>query len=238
MIGIQPHREIAQPTSPNIFVSSRATHPFSESTCFPIELTRHLPVVDFSCHECGLGQYMPERAPGCVAGERFYLQYQLVPGRQERVDVCRGGCIDCPPGWTDLDLGVCTWLPSDLSCGSCSVPPFAFRDRFLNSVLAFADPDTPCVRCGANTYAPVPATRGQCELCSDVPNSQTVVDADVRPRPSAFAPVRTLPLFASVLTCEFVGSQHNASTPCAHVQSDIVFSSGQEAENHPGDGGR
>merc|ERR1712146_348471 len=100
-----------------------------------------------------------------IAGEKLYVQYQLVPDKQERVDACRGGCVDCPPGWTDLDL----------------------------------DPDTPCVPCGDDTYAPIPATRGQCPSCSEVHGSNTINDAD-----------------------------HNASTPCGHVHTDIVFSAGQE----------
>ena len=50
--------------------------------------------------------------------------------------------------------------------------------------MACADPDTPCVPCGDNTYAPIPGTRGQCPLCSEVPNSGTIRDADVRPAPA------------------------------------------------------
>lgn len=49
---------------------------------------------------------MPARAPGCVPGTHMFVQYQMDP-RQEVVDGCRAGCLDCPPGWTDLDLGVC-----------------------------------------------------------------------------------------------------------------------------------
>jgi len=146
----------------------------SETTCYDCQAgkTDHDRNPASPCHECGLGQYMPSRTAGCVPGNRLYVQYQLDP-RQSLVDACRGGCIDCPPGWTDLDL----------------------------------DPDTPCVRCGDDTYAPIPATRGQCPLCSEIPNSRTVVDAD-----------------------------HNASTPCAHVQSEVVFETGLSGLNHEEEG--
>lgn len=147
------------------------------------ELTVCLPALSsmFSCHECGLGQYMPPRAPGCVPGTIHYVQYQLDP-RQQVVDGCRGSCVDCPPGWTDLDLGVCARRSE--SCVDCFVSAYRFHGHVLNCALACADPDTPCVPCGDNTYAPIPGTRGQCPLCSEVPNSGTIRDADVRPAPA------------------------------------------------------
>ena len=72
------------------------------------------------CHECGLGQYMPERSPGCVANTFFYVD-AVMTAEQRMVDGCSGGCKNCPPGWTDLDLGARAALSSLLL--SCAPPP-------------------------------------------------------------------------------------------------------------------
>lgn len=120
----------------------------------------------------------------------MFVQYQMDP-RQELVDGCRSGCYDCAPGWTDLDLGVCAWPSPESSYVTyvtyvtCLISPRCCHAHVMTkSALVCADPDTPCVPCEANTYAPMPGTRGQCPLCSEVANSGTIRDADVRVAPS------------------------------------------------------
>jgi hypothetical protein len=84
------------------------------------------------CHECGLGQYMPEKSVGCSAWQPTYTQYPLDTQRQAAVNGCRGYCVDCPPGFTDLDLGergFALCLQTD-ERGASSVPsPLAYHER-------------------------------------------------------------------------------------------------------------
>jgi hypothetical protein len=83
---------------------------------------------------------------------------------------------------------VCAWPSPESSYVTyvtCLISPRCCHAHVMTkSALVCADPDTPCVPCEANTYAPMPGTRGQCPLCSEVANSGTIRDADVRVAPS------------------------------------------------------
>ena len=115
------------------------------------------------CTECDLGQYMAHQQ--------------------------MGPCKNCPPGYTDQDLGtqhstphprtfvgthespaqpllvlIClVWLLSHVWSASCLLRCSLRVSLFCRC----ADPDTPCVLCRPNSYAPNWGTRGDCELCQD-----------------------------------------------------------------------
>lgn len=85
-----------------------------------------------------------------------------------------------------------------------------------NSLAACADPDTPCEMCGDNTYAPHPGTRGPCPLCSEVPHSDSIHDADVSRFPASLCLSHLLLLCASA---ECVNVMMCSTTPRRRVHT-------------------